>query len=267
MARPKKKGLDYFPKDVNFYHDQTNRIIYNEYGIYALVLYDFILCYIYEKEGYYMVIDRIFWSIVKDGIGLCKEKAAELLDALIDIEIFDKAVYEKYSVLTSEKIQKIYLLAKRKKSNIINDEYCLISEEQVSDTETGGFCDENPLNKNKENKNKINKNKLNLLHQRKEEESDFIREEDEDKKEDDELTFIINEFKSNIADVTPVIRDDIKKWVSEAGSEFVVKGIRESAKHGAKTWQYVDTLLKNKLDIMIRRGSEKRYEIDSELGF
>lgn len=279
MARPKKKGLDYFPKNVDFYHKQINRIIYNEYGIYALVLYDFILCYIYENEGYYMVIDRAFWSIVKDGIGLEKEKVIELLEAIVDNEIFDRELYENYSVLTSAEIQKIYITAKRKKSDAIDEKFYLLDEEEVSDTKTGGYCSENPPKKSKVNKSKVkeskvnkikeNKSKLNLplLHQRKEEEADFIRQKEEDEDDDEEKCYVINEFKNNISETTPVIENEIKKWVSLTDSDFVVNGICESAKRGAKTWQYVETLLKNEYQNIARYGAVQTVEIDSELGF
>ena len=279
MARPKKKGLDYFPKNVDFYHKQINRIIYNEHGIYALVLYDFILCYIYENEGYYMVIDRAFWSIVKDGIGLDKETAGKLLEAIIDNDIFDRELYENYSVLTSAEIQKIYLIAKRKKSDVIDEKFYLLEDEEVSDTKTGGFCSENPPKKSKEKKSKVKESKVNkikenksksnlpLLHQRKEEEADFIRQKEDDEDDDEEKCYVINEFKNNISETTPVIENEIKKWVSLTDSDFVVNGICKSAKRGAKTWQYVETLLKNEYENIARYKAVQTVEIDSELGF
>lgn len=270
MARPKKKGLDYFPKNVDFYHKQINRIIYNEHGIYALVLYDFILCYIYENEGYYMVIDRAFWSIVKDGIGLDKETAGKLLEAIIDNDIFDRELYENYSVLTSAEIQKIYLIAKRKKSNVIDEKFYLLEDEEVSDTKTGGFCSENPPKKSKEKKSKVNqikenKSKLPLLYQIKEEAADENRQCEGD--DEEKIIYVINEFKNNISEINPIIENEIKKWVSLTDSDFVVNGICKSAKRGAKTWQYVETLLKNEYENIARYGAVQTVEIDSELGF
>ena len=56
MARPKKQGLDYFQKNVNFYQDIKIRKLIRHKGIQAVSVYDILLCQIYGV-GYYICWD------------------------------------------------------------------------------------------------------------------------------------------------------------------------------------------------------------------
>lgn len=257
MARPIKKGLDYYPKSVDFYHKQINRVIYNDLGIYALVLYDFILCYIYENNGYYTNIDKVFWSIVKDCINLKREEAEQIIKCLIENDVFDGELYEKYSILTSAEIQKTYITAKRKKADVIEPEYCLIEEiNTVSAEKTEGFCCNNPLKKSKEKESKENH------HQSKEKKSINNLKDDND----DDLKAVAEVFEKNIAAVSPAVIDEMKKWLTKVNTSFITDTVNESAKHGAKTWKYVDTALNNKYNFKARHP-DTGYEVDENLGF
>ena len=44
MARPKKQGLDYFQKNVDFYQDIKIRKLIRHKGIQAVSVYDILLC-------------------------------------------------------------------------------------------------------------------------------------------------------------------------------------------------------------------------------
>lgn len=257
MARPIKEGLDYYPKGVDFYHKQINRIIYNELGIYALVLYDFILCYIYENKGYYANVDKAFWSIIKDCINVNKEDAEWIIKCLIENEVFDSDMYEKYSVLTSAEIQKTYITAKRKKSDIITPEYCLLeAKTTVSDEKTEGFCCNNPLKKSKEKKSKVN-------HHAKENKNSNNSADDEE----DDLKAVAEVFEKNISVVSPVVLDEMRKWLKKVNAAFIKDAINEAARHGAKTWKYVDTTINNRYNFHARRPDGVIYKIDEDLGF
>ena len=66
MARPPKTGLDYFPKDVDFYNDYKIMDLLEKYGPVGTIIYDVILTEIY-RNGYYLAepIDRISTRIVR----------------------------------------------------------------------------------------------------------------------------------------------------------------------------------------------------------
>ena len=49
MARPLKDGVDYFPKDTDFYADDKVRLLRAEFGSKGMYLLDYILCDLYGK--------------------------------------------------------------------------------------------------------------------------------------------------------------------------------------------------------------------------
>lgn len=53
MARPIKKGLSYFPKDVDYYEDFKIMDLMNEYGPLGQTIYDVVISMIY-REGYFL---------------------------------------------------------------------------------------------------------------------------------------------------------------------------------------------------------------------
>lgn len=53
MARPVKKGLAYFPKDVDFYQDEKIVDLSMKYGPLGLTIFDVLLTLVY-REGYYL---------------------------------------------------------------------------------------------------------------------------------------------------------------------------------------------------------------------
>ena len=53
MARPARKGLAYFPKDVDFYQDEKIVDLAMRYGPLGLTVFDVLLTLVY-REGYYL---------------------------------------------------------------------------------------------------------------------------------------------------------------------------------------------------------------------
>ena len=51
MARPLKDGVDYFPKETDFYADDKVRLLRAEFGSKGMYLLDYILCDLYGKNG------------------------------------------------------------------------------------------------------------------------------------------------------------------------------------------------------------------------
>ena len=57
MARTFKKGLDYFPLDIDIFNDLKIRKLIKYQGGKAITVYALLLCNIY-KSGYYMKWDK-----------------------------------------------------------------------------------------------------------------------------------------------------------------------------------------------------------------
>lgn len=71
-----------------------------------------LLCKIY-KEGYYISWgkEQSLIFVRKVGGGIKEEVMEKIIELLLEKEFFNKDIYEKYGVLTSEQIQKVWLEA------------------------------------------------------------------------------------------------------------------------------------------------------------
>ena len=136
MARPIKDGVDYFPKDANFYTDDKVRLLRAEFGAKGMYLLDYILCEIYGKEGYFLPWDKSRCFLVSDGAGCgCGPDLVEqFIAGCIRCSFFDKRVAESFGVLTSSGIQKRYvrMFGSRDFLNI-EGRYFLLDVEDVKD--------------------------------------------------------------------------------------------------------------------------------------
>lgn len=160
MARPQKKGLDYFPKDVDFYNDFKIIDLLNNYGPLGLAVYEIIVGIVY-KNGYYLEVplDMLATQLVRIiGSRWIKNKDLVLQVILYcaNIGLFDKALLNQ-SVITSVGIQRRYSeVTVRNKVN--KDKYWLIGkdnsqsavivepEKRVSVTETPVNVTETEIN-------------------------------------------------------------------------------------------------------------------------
>lgn len=126
MARPFKKGLDYFPLDTKI--DNKLEIFESEYGILGFGFIVRLFQKIYSS-GYFLEWNEYSPGLLKKEIGLEKEEIIEMINFCLDINIFDKDLYSKFNILTSRGIQKRYFtVSKRRKEleEIINYDYILI---------------------------------------------------------------------------------------------------------------------------------------------
>ena len=161
MARPKKKGLDYFPLDADIFEDDKLFDLQNEYGPLGEVIYLRLLCLVY-KHGYYYKFDskEKLAAMIMRSVGnrwtKDKKTVIDVIDYLAKINLFSSELMQR-SVLTSRGIQARYLLAtERRQSNI--EEYSLLEEnppnagsiavpsEPVSVAETPITAPETPVN-------------------------------------------------------------------------------------------------------------------------
>ncbi len=152
MARPKKQGLDYFPLDVNV--DNKLEILESEYGILGFGFIIKLFQKIYAN-GYYLEWNQYSASLFKKEVGIEKEKINEIIDFCLDINIFDKRLYQQCQILTSRGIQKRYFtVCKRRKEVEVIKEYLLVKPQDY------GINVDN--NSNNDSKNKNTENESNL---------------------------------------------------------------------------------------------------------
>lgn len=160
MARPIKKGIDYFPLDVYLFQDKKIKILKARYGSDGITIYLYLLCEIY-KNGYYLPINDDFIYIMTDDLGMKSNKVKQVLNFLLERSLFDDKLFQSDKVLTSTGIQHRFQLAvkERAKKNPVEvfEGFWLLKND-----ETEPFIKVNPIfnnSQNNENKSWKNDNK------------------------------------------------------------------------------------------------------------
>lgn len=133
MPRPQKKGLDYFPLDVDFLSDRKIKILKSRYGADGITLYIYLLCEIY-RNGYYLKVDDDFYFLIADDLGMDRNKVQQVLRFLLERSLFDSTLFQSDTVLTSAGIQRRFQLAvkeRARKTPVIVERFWLLSKEET----------------------------------------------------------------------------------------------------------------------------------------
>lgn len=168
MARPRKQGIDYFPLDVNFFSDVKIRKIVRACGSQSTSILICLLCNIYKDNGYYILWDEDLPFVIADSVGVSEGAVKEVILKAIQVDFFDKDIYEKHKVLTSHGIQSRFKSAVYKREEIEYVVEYLVSDIQnsisdgknrVSDIQSTQSKVKVNRKKNKENSTKVEKKK------------------------------------------------------------------------------------------------------------
>ena len=106
------KGISYFPTPANFFDEETMELLEAKFGVLASYIVLRLLCKIY-KEGYYISWgkEQSLIFIRKVGGGIKEEIMEKVMELLLEKGFFHKETFEKYGVLTSERIQEVWFEA------------------------------------------------------------------------------------------------------------------------------------------------------------
>ena len=140
MSRPIKDGVDYFPKDTGFYHDDKVKLLRARFGAKGMYLLDYLLCEIYGKRGYYIRLDQNTCYLVSDGAGCgCHPNfVQEFIQACLSVGFFDKSRANVCHVLTSAGIQRRYIRMFNSRDAIyLMEEYLLLDKSSKKDFPRG----------------------------------------------------------------------------------------------------------------------------------
>lgn len=121
MARKAEIGIEYFPINTDIIHNPKIKLVVAEFGsktTWAVLLP--LLCKIYREKGYW-----IDWLDEDCKLLFAKDEAQVELNAVNEIvhgcirrSFFDKRVYDMFGVLTSDRIQDNYLVAKARNKQV-----------------------------------------------------------------------------------------------------------------------------------------------------
>ncbi len=160
MARPIKRGLDYFPLDTQFWGDRKVQRLKQKYGCDGICVYLSILCEIYGRNGYYAGFDNDFCFDIGFTVGLDEQRVREIIGFCVQIRLFDGPMLERKQILTSVGIQLRFEAISKRTSICIEPEFSLLDTARVSAAKKRVFVTKTPVSaaETSTNKNK-NKNK------------------------------------------------------------------------------------------------------------
>lgn len=176
MARKSEDGIDYFPMNTDIIQNPKIKLVVAEFGsktTWAVLLP--LYCKIYREKGYWVdwFDEDSKMLFAQDECKIELTVVNEVVNGCIRRSLFSKRVFEMFGVLTSDRIQENYLIAKkRNKSAKFIKEFNLISDDVYN-----SFKNVNIIALNV---NIISKN-VNILKQKKKE---IIEGEGEEKKQE-----------------------------------------------------------------------------------
>lgn len=229
MARPRLRGLLYFPFDIDFFEDNKIRILKARYKSDGVLIYLFLLCEIY-RQGYYIKVDDDFEYIISDELGIDQNKVKQVLNFLLKRSLFDNTLFSLDKVLTSAGIQRRYQLGikermRKSRTPLEVGRYWLLNEEDTEpfikcalfEDNSGkykGFSGKNSLNseKNDTKKSKVNNKNNNIAFQHPELEQAF------------QMYLLVREH--NYGEILPeqiqALRDDLKTLSDKAEEQIAI---------------------------------------------
>lgn len=124
MGRLFKSGLDYFPLDTKM--DDEIELIESEHGVKGFG----VLIKIYQKiyaSNYWLNWDKKTVIMFSNRINVDINEVNDIINSCLEWGIFDKSIFDQYSVLTSTGIQKRYFeIIKRRKEVKVTKEILLV---------------------------------------------------------------------------------------------------------------------------------------------
>ena len=172
MGRNAKKGLEYYPMDVDIVSDIKIRKLIKYHGGQALTVYTLLLCHIYTS-GYFIHWDEDIPFVLSEQTGFDEEYIEKVVGYSITVGLFSEQLYNHDKVLTSKAIQERYsFICKQANRKSQIKEFSLISSDKmpISSEEISVSSDKMPISSEESTQSKVkeskeNKSKINNLPQ------------------------------------------------------------------------------------------------------
>ena len=252
MARPPKVGLDYFPLDVNFLNDLKTKKIVRSYGASAVAVALNVFINIYRDNGYYAECDDDFTFLIADELKLDEEYTKNVIKKMIEVDFFDKNLYENHKILTSIGIQNRYVLASgRRVHTKINVVFDLINpkNDKFMSTETEFMYTETPKNNSlciqkytKEKKRKEKKRKeIEVVEENNEIEN--LADEPAATTEQKQISDVLNFYENHFGMTSDYIRQSIIKWCNDLNPALVKRALEIAVEENVLKFRYANAIL------------------------
>lgn len=247
MARPQKRGLNYFSLDVDIFSDRKIKALMARFGADGFCFYSYILCEIYKDNGYYFQTDDDFIDMSASDLNMSIEKIGQMLNFLLSRSLLNSTLFQSDKVLTSHGIQMRYQMAK-KSANQQTDIYVEEKFWILSESETQSFIKVRHKSDYLENKENCFLNNS----------DSFEKNATKEKKE--------KEKKINKIDTSSVVKNlivyldtklhitsrgaaaDFEYFLSSGMQEEVIKDAISEAEKRGKPYSYAQGIMRNRLE-------------------
>ena len=135
MARVKKKGLGYYPTDVEFVNSRPVRRLLKREGDSAFLVLSFLLSDLYGGEGYYLPLDGFYYDDLADRLlSMEADDVRRIVECAVEFGIFDEGMFRKHNILTSSEFQRQFLFCTRSRNSAdIDERFRLITGEEMEE--------------------------------------------------------------------------------------------------------------------------------------
>lgn len=125
-----RKGLSYFPFDIDFFQDLKIRKLIRCQGGKAVTVYALLLCFIY-KSGYYIRWDEELPFAISEQTGYDEAYIREVIKNCVTLGLFSRELFDGEGVLTSRGIQERYAeICELSRRVYVIEQFNLISEQK-----------------------------------------------------------------------------------------------------------------------------------------
>lgn len=268
MARPIKKGLDYFPLDVNFFSNKKIKVLKSRFGADGVVIYLYILCEAYKENGYYAKNDDDFVDVVADDLNMSGEKVGQVINFLCGRSLLDSKLFVSDKVLTSHGIQTRFQSAIKsraaKVATEVKGKYWVLSKNEtlpyVKVTQNLNYSENNPSysekNPHYSEKNSTKESKVKESKEKQRKES----------KPPTAADRVLSEYERLIGIPTGNIVDLIDGYLAEGMTpELMIRLIEYSVERNARSWTYIEkTIIGNLKDGILTIDDYNRHRADRQ---
>ena len=245
-------SVDYFPLTVNFFDRDAIELAEAKYGIRVDGAVCKLLCKIF-KEGYYIPWGEEQSLIFARKLGgeLKGKEIDGIIQILLDKEFFDKESYEKFQILTSLEIQRIWLDATcRRKRKLEDLPYLLIKDTKKQGDENGernanNLPTQGALNMENEN---ISPEIADISEQSKEEQSKSKAGEEEDNTASPSLEIPGYAYNQNTHNVKGLLDSLTQYGVTNKKEITAILKLSDYGKKGTQIWVTLSTTKWGKID-------------------
>ena len=242
-----KVGINYFPLDVHL--DDKFGLIEAEFGLKGFAIVVKLFQKIYGQQGYYCEWTPEIALLFSREIGAGGNIVSEIVESAIRRGIFDQSMYKNYHILTSNGIQKRYVIAcGRKKVVNIEKRYLLFHDAQKYKNvhiigENVDISEENVYTSAQIKSNEIKLNE--------------IKEKDVRDAGEIQSSSVFDFYEQNFGMMPRYIRDCMIAWLDEGMEpDLVIRAMEIAVEHNVRKWNYVDAILRETSQKEIRTLAE-----------